>query len=63
MAAAGANGNIGPNLDLAKPTQALVRFYVTNGGGAGRAVMPPVTLSTIDLNNLAAFVYQSTHAG
>jgi uncharacterized cupredoxin-like copper-binding protein/mono/diheme cytochrome c family protein len=61
LAAAGANGNIGPNLDLAKPTQALVRFYVTNGGGAGGAVMPPFTMSTTDLNNLAAFVYQSTH--
>jgi uncharacterized cupredoxin-like copper-binding protein/cytochrome c551/c552 len=63
LAAAGANGNIGPNLDLAKPTQELVRFYVTNGGGAGGAVMPPFTLSATDLNNLAAFVYQSTHGG
>jgi mono/diheme cytochrome c family protein len=63
LAAAGANGNVGPNLDLAKPTQALVRFYVTNGGGAGGAVMPPFTLSATDLNNLAAFVYQSTHGG
>jgi mono/diheme cytochrome c family protein/uncharacterized cupredoxin-like copper-binding protein len=61
LAAAGANGNVGPNLDLAKPTQAIVKFFVTNGGGAGGAVMPPFTMSATDLNNLAAFVYQSTH--
>jgi cytochrome c551 len=58
LAAAGANGNVGPNLDLAKPTQAIVRLFVTNGGGG---VMPPFSLSPTDLNNLAAYVYKSTH--
>ncbi len=61
LAAAGASGTVGPNLDLAKPSQAIVRLFVTNGGGGGGAVMPPFTLSPTDLNNLAAYVYKSTH--
>jgi uncharacterized cupredoxin-like copper-binding protein len=61
LSAAGSSGNVGPNLDLAKPTQALVKFYVTNGSNAGGATMPAFSLSATDLNNLAAFVYQSTH--
>jgi mono/diheme cytochrome c family protein/uncharacterized cupredoxin-like copper-binding protein len=61
LAAAGSNGNVGPNLDLAKPTQEIVKFYVQNGSNAGGATMPAFSLSPTDLNNLAAFVYQSTH--
>ena len=61
LAAAGTTGNIGPNLNSAKPSQATVIRLVTSGGGGGGNVMPPFTLSTTDLNNLAAYVYQSTH--
>jgi mono/diheme cytochrome c family protein len=34
LAAAGASGHIGPNLDTLKPTEAQVAKQVTNGGGA-----------------------------
>ena len=33
LAAAGAKGQVGPNLDLLKPGPALVKTQVTNGGG------------------------------
>ena len=34
LAAAGATGNVGPSLDVSKPTEALVIDRVTNGKGA-----------------------------
>jgi uncharacterized cupredoxin-like copper-binding protein/cytochrome c551/c552 len=62
MAAAGATGNVGPNLDQAKPGQARVRQYVQNGSTSGGISMPAFSsMSQTDLNNIAAFVYQSTH--
>jgi uncharacterized cupredoxin-like copper-binding protein len=61
LAAAGASGNIGPNLDLAKPSQALVRQFVSSGSTSGGSTMPAFNISGADLNNLAAYVYQSTH--
>ena len=62
LAAAGANGNVGPNLDQVKPSQALVRTFVQNGSTSGGISMPAFTnMSQTDLNNVAAFVYASTH--
>jgi uncharacterized cupredoxin-like copper-binding protein len=62
LAAAGATGTAGPNLDLLKPTQALVRAFVQNGSTSGGTSMPAFTnLSPTDVNNIAAYVYASTH--
>jgi len=62
LAAAGASGNVGPNLDQAKPSQAKVRLYVQNGSTSGGISMPAfASMSQTDLNNVAAFVYASTH--
>ena len=56
------SGNVGPNLDQAKPSQAKVRLYVQNGSTSGGISMPAfASMSQTDLNNVAAFVYASTH--
>jgi outer membrane protein assembly factor BamB len=59
LAAAGTNGNVGPNLDELEPSDALVEHQVTNGGGG----MPAFggTLSAEEIKNVATFV--STWAG
>ena len=62
LAAAGATGTAAPSLDQIKPTQALVRAFVQNGSTAGGVSMPAFTnLSQTDVNNIAAYVYASTH--
>ena len=61
LAAAGTNGSYGPNLDQKKPGQVVVRSVVQNGFTAGGVAMPAFNLSQTDLNNIAAFVYASTH--
>jgi uncharacterized cupredoxin-like copper-binding protein/cytochrome c5 len=59
LRAAGATGNVGPNLDDVKPGQDLVVQRVTNGIN----VMPPYRgqLNQTQINNLAAYVYNATH--
>jgi outer membrane protein assembly factor BamB len=59
LAAAGTNGNVGPNLDELEPSKGLVEHQVTNGGGG----MPAFggTLSKEEIQNVAGFV--STWAG
>jgi mono/diheme cytochrome c family protein len=59
LKAAGATGTIGPNLDQAKPDLALIVERVTNG----KSPMPPFKgrLSPAQINDVAAFVYESTH--
>jgi mono/diheme cytochrome c family protein len=59
MRAAGATGNVGPNLDDAKPGQDLVIQRVTNGINA----MPAFggSLSSKQIQDVAAYVYASTH--
>ncbi len=51
---AGSSGNVGPNLDQLKPSQAAVVKQVTNGGGG----MPPFkgSLSPAEINAVAAYV-------
>ena len=55
---AGTSGAVGPNLDNAKPSQALVIARVTNGAGA----MPSFKgrISAADLKALAAYLVQAT---
>ena len=57
LAAAGAAGNVGPNLDELKPSYDQVLAIVTNGRGA----MPAFTgqLSEADIQNVAAYVSES----
>jgi mono/diheme cytochrome c family protein len=60
LKAANATGTIGPNLDQLKPAEAVVKHQVTNGGG----VMPAFksTLSAKQIDDVAAFVFSSTHS-
>jgi cytochrome c6 len=59
LKAADSKGLIGPNLDQLKPAEATVVHQVENGGGA----MPSFkgTLSPTQIQDVAAFVYTSTH--
>jgi cytochrome c6 len=59
LKAAGATGTVGPDLDQLKPAEARVVLQVTNGGG----VMPSFKdqLSPKQIQDVAAFVYTSTH--
>jgi mono/diheme cytochrome c family protein len=59
LAAAGASGTAGPSLDLLKPTQPVIVQYVTNGGDAMPAYAGTLTPTQID--DLAAYVYLTTH--
>ena len=61
LSAAGTAGQVGPNLDLAKPSISIIKTIVPAGATAGGNVMPQFSLSATDLDNLAAFVYTSTH--
>jgi mono/diheme cytochrome c family protein len=58
LAAAGASGSIGPNLDEAKPDFDLAVDRVTNGAGA----MPAFgdSLDEQQINDVAAYVVEST---
>ena len=59
LADAGASGHVGPNLDAARPSRALVINRVTNGQG----VMPPFAgkLSRAQIEQVADYV--SARAG
>jgi mono/diheme cytochrome c family protein len=54
LKAAGASGNVGPNLDALKPSEPTVEKQVTNGGGG----MPPFKgqLSAAQIRAVAAYV-------
>jgi mono/diheme cytochrome c family protein len=60
LKAAGSSGNVGPNLDEAKPDLALIHDRVTNG----KAPMPSFKdqLSPKQIDDVAAFVFSSTHS-
>ena len=59
LAAAGSTGNVGPNLDDAKPDRDLIHERVTNG----KPPMPSFKgqLSEKEIEDVVAFVYSSTH--
>ena len=60
LKAANATGTVGPNLDEKKPPLALILDRVTNG----KPPMPSFKgqLSTKQIADVAAFVFQSTHS-
>jgi mono/diheme cytochrome c family protein len=60
LAAAGSKGTAGPNLDSTAPGQSAIVQQVTNGGFN----MPSygAKLSSQQINDLASYVYKSTHA-
>jgi mono/diheme cytochrome c family protein len=60
LKAANATGTVGPNLDEAKPSVELIVERVTNG----KPPMPAFkgTLSPTQIDDVAAFVYESTHS-
>jgi mono/diheme cytochrome c family protein len=60
LKAAGATGNVGPNLDQLKPAYDRVVHQVEVGGGAMPAFKG--TLSAKQIQDVAAFVVASTHA-
>jgi cytochrome c6 len=59
LKAAGATGNVGPNLDQLKPSENAVKNQVIHGGGP----MPAFKgrLSDKQIQDVSAFVYASTH--
>jgi mono/diheme cytochrome c family protein len=57
LKAAGASGNVGPNLDTAKPTEAKVEHQVTVGGGAMPAFKGRLTPA--EIKAVAKFVASS----
>ena len=59
LKAANARGTIGPNLDQKKPAYKLIILRVTNG----KSPMIPFkgTLTTAQIQDVAAFVYNATH--
>jgi mono/diheme cytochrome c family protein len=59
LKAAGSTGQVGPSLDDVAPDQATVIQQVTNGGEIMPAFSPQ--LSSTQINNVAAYVYKSTH--
>lgn len=73
LKAAGALGNIGPNLDKVKPplTQALLIKAITNGGASimtkaaiakyTTQMIPYKYLGTKTIDNISRYVYESTH--
>lgn len=56
LAAAHANGKVGPNLDQLRPPKALVVDAVTNGRQRGNGTMPAGIVQGEDVAAVAAFV-------
>jgi mono/diheme cytochrome c family protein len=61
LKAANATGTIGPNLDEAKPSEALIRTRVEHGKGAMPAFGDTGELTKKQIDDVVAFVFQSTH--
>jgi mono/diheme cytochrome c family protein len=59
LKAAGSTGTVGPNLDQLKPAYRRIVLQVEHGG----KIMPPFAgkLKPNQINDVAAFVYASTH--
>jgi mono/diheme cytochrome c family protein len=60
LKAAGSKGTVGPNLDQLKPQLAAIVRQVENGGGPMPAFKDK--LSAKQIQDVAAFVYTSTHS-
>ncbi|HUK45380.1 MAG TPA: plastocyanin/azurin family copper-binding protein [Gaiellaceae bacterium] len=62
LAAAGATGNDGPDLDTVAPNQTTIVNFVTFGGGGGYMPRFSASLTTQQIYDVASYVYQSTHS-
>ena len=60
LKAAGATGNVGPNLDQLKPAEDRIVAQVEHGGGQMPAFKGQLSQKQID--DVAAFVFSSTHS-
>ncbi|MGZ4291363.1 MAG: c-type cytochrome [Gaiellaceae bacterium] len=60
LKAAGATGNVGPNLDDLKPSEDRAKSQVIHGGGPMPAFKGQ--LSDKQIQDVAAYVYASTHS-
>jgi mono/diheme cytochrome c family protein len=60
LKAAGTNGTAGPNLDQVAPDEQTVITNVTYGNAMGMPAFSP-QLSSAQIQNIAAYVYTSTH--
>jgi mono/diheme cytochrome c family protein len=63
LAAAGTSGTIGPNLTRTKHSFATIQGTVTKGKSGAAGTMPPFkgNLTAKQIQDVAAFVYASTH--
>jgi cytochrome c6 len=59
LEAAGSSGTVGPNLDESQPSHELIVERVTNGASPMPAFKD--TLSEQQIQDVAAFVFESTH--
>jgi mono/diheme cytochrome c family protein len=71
LKAARATARFGPNLDILKPSYALVIHQIETGGTGGAGLPPTArltfgpgihTFTRSDIRDIAAFVYLSTHS-
>ena len=69
LRAAGATGRFGPNLDIMRPSYAMVMNQIITGGTGGAGLPPTArltfgpgihTFTTADMHDIAAFVVLST---
>jgi mono/diheme cytochrome c family protein len=61
LAAAKTVGQVGPNLNVLRPTYALVVDAVTNGRQRGNGTMPAGLVTGADVSDVACFVDRATH--
>ena len=70
LKAVGSTARLGPNLDIMKPTYAMVVRQIVTGGTQGAGLPPTARLTfgpgiheftKADIHDIAAFVYLSTH--
>ena len=61
LKAAGSEGNIGPNLDILKPTEEQVKLIVTEGLGVMPAFGEEGILTSEEIDAVSHYVFSSTN--
>ena len=61
LKAAGSEGNIGPNLDILKPTEEQVKLIVTEGLGVMPAFGEEGILTSEEIDAVSHYVFTSTN--
>ena len=61
LKAAGSKGNIGPNLDILKPTEEQVKLIVTEGLGVMPAFGEEGILTSEEIDAVSHYVFSSTN--